>query len=450
MKNKPLSGKTVGIIGLGRSGAAAANLASRLGASVLVSDASPRNALRSMLEHLGKNIKTEFGGHSRKLFESDIIVKSPGVCGGMPVVKEAKKKGIPVIGEIEFALRFMQSVKIIAITGTNGKTTTTTLVGKILQASGKKTIVAGNIGYPPAAAVQKITAATNLVLETSSYQLEDLTSLKPHISSILNITPDQLEHHGTMDKYIRAKTRIFKNQSKNDLCVLNYDDKILRKVSRNCPAKIVFFSRKKRIRGGVYYYNGKIVSNVHLNKFSIDIDLKIPGPHNIENALAAVAICAAAGVGPHTIRKVLNSFKGVEHRIEFCGNIKGVRYYNDSKATNVDSTRVALESFNKGIWLILGGLDKGAPYTPLKHLIKKRVNAVLLIGEAAKKISKDLYGAARFYNCQTIENAVKLSSNVSGSGDIVLLSPACASFDQFKDYEERGRQFKKCVTKLRK
>jgi UDP-N-acetylmuramoylalanine--D-glutamate ligase len=229
---------------------------------------------------------------------------------------------------------------------------------------------------------------------------------------------------------------------------LNYDDKLVRELAKKCPAKVVFFSRKKKLKNGLYYSECKIISSFIKNRFAIGLSLRIPGAHNIENALAAAAISAAAGIKPAVIGKVLNSFKGVEHRIELCGTKRGVKYFNDSKATNVDSTRVALESFESNIWLILGGQDKGAPYAPLKKLIKEKVKGIFLIGEAAEKIKKELKGVSKFYGCQTLKNAVKKAGNVSVPGDIVLFSPACASFDQFKNYEDRGRQFKALVRKL--
>jgi UDP-N-acetylmuramoylalanine--D-glutamate ligase len=448
MNKKPLLDNKVGVIGLGRSGIAAANLAKQLGADVLVSESRAKEQSKNAVKLLKKGIKIEYGGHSSELLKSSVIIKSPGVHGDIPVIRKAKALGISIIGEIEFALKFIKSNKVIAITGTNGKTTTTTLVGEILKAAGIKTIVAGNIGYPPAAAVAKITSSSSLVLEISSYQLEDSPAFKPHISAILNITPDHLEHHGTMKNYIAAKQHIFENQAQGDYCVLNYEDKILKKIAAKCPAKIIYFSRSSKLKGGVYFSAGRLVSDISNNKFAIDLNLRIPGPHNIENALAAAAIAAAAGVKPEIIKKVLNSFKGVEHRIEFIGEISGVKYFNDSKGTNVDSTRVALESFNKNIWLILGGLDKGAPYTPLRGLINMKVKGVLLIGQASAKIKKGLAGSTKFYDCGTLARAVKLSSELAVNGDIVLLSPACASFDQFKDYEDRGRQFKKLVSKI--
>lgn len=448
MKNI-LSGKKVGVIGLARSGAAAANLAKKLGANVLVSEFKKKSESLENIKLVSKGIELEFGGHSGKLLSSGLIIKSPGVHNNIPVIKSALKNNIPVIGEIEFALRYANTAKIVAITGTNGKTTATSIAGEIFKAGGKKTLVGGNIGKPPADFVLKAGPNTYLVLELSSYQLEDSPGIHPFISCILNITPDHLEHHHTMKNYINAKTFIFKNQRPGDFCVLNYDDKIVKGLAKKCRAQVVYFSRKTILKNGVYYRDGKIISTFNKNRFVIDLSLRIPGAHNIENALACAAIGATAGLKPAVIENVLNTFKGVEHRIELCGNKHGVKYFNDSKATNVDSTRVALESFAGNIWLILGGLDKGAPYSPLKKLIKEKVKGILLIGKAAGKIKKELAGMSEFYNCGTMANAVSKARAIALPGDIVLLSPACASFDQFKDYEERGRIFKKLVSKIK-
>ena len=252
-----------------------------------------------------------------------------------------------------------------------------------------------------------------------------------------------------MENYALAKAKIFSRQSKDDTCILNYDDPVCRKLAKSCPGRIIFFSRKKIAAGGVYFNRGRIIVQLPFAQYTLPAQLKIPGMHNIENAMAAVAMAAAAGISEKVIKKTLAEFTGVEHRMEFVAGINGVRYINDSKGTNVDSTVVALRSFSgRGIWLILGGRDKGAPYKPLEPLVKKNVRGILLIGEAANKIRKELSGAAAFYFTGTLETAVKLASSLAKPGEIVLLSPACASFDQFKDYEDRGRQFKNIVRKM--
>lgn len=447
MKNSIVGGKRIGVIGLARSGIAAANLAAAKGAKVLVSEAKTRAQSAKALAGLRKGVEAEFGGHSKRLLDSDIIVKSPGVHKA-GILADIQKRGIPVWSEIELALRLTGRKCLVAITGTNGKTTTTALTGGIFKAAGRKTVVGGNIGAPLASLARSVNARTTLVLELSSYQLEDSPTIHPDVSCILNITPDHLEHHGTMKNYAGAKARIFARQTRKDFCVLNHDDAWCRKLAKSCPGRVVFFSRRKKLRDGVHYADNKIVVRLPFMKAEMPAELAIPGMHNIENALASVAMAVCGGVPVPVIRKVLKRFPGVEHRIEFAGEINGARYYNDSKATNVDSTRVALESFPGNIWLILGGRDKGAPYSPLAGLVRKRVKGIFLIGEAAGKIRKGLAGSAPMHDCGTIKGALSKARALARPGDIVLLSPACASFDQFTDYEERGGYFKSLVKEL--
>ncbi len=440
-----IRGKNVGVIGLGTSGIAAANLAKSKGARVLVSEAAPKEKRLAFVRKLARGIETEFGGNTDRLLESSLIVKSPGVPNHLPVLEQARKKRIPVIGEIEFANGYNPSRHIIAITGTNGKTTTTTLVGEIISASGVKTFVGGNIGHPLAGALATVTSATRVVLEMSSYQLEDAPGFHPRIAAILNVTPDHMEHHGSMKNYTDAKARVFANQTKQDHCVLNYDDEACRALAKKCQAQVVFFSRVKKLEQGIWLDNDRLIMKYKSYAYSIPVDFKIPGNHNLENIMAAVAICIIAGVKPAVVTKAVRNFKGVEHRIEFVREVDGVRYVNDSKGTNVDSTRVALESYDAPVWLILGGRDKGSPYAPLKALIKKNVAGILLIGEAVPIIKEQLSGTARMYECGDMQGAVTFAHCHAKPGSVVLLSPACASFDQYNNYEERGRDFKKLV-----
>ncbi|MCL2145019.1 MAG: UDP-N-acetylmuramoyl-L-alanine--D-glutamate ligase [Endomicrobia bacterium] len=433
--------KCAGILGLGKSGIAAANLAVKLGYKVFGSDSGKEREIKN----LSKKAVKEFGGHSDKILNSDVIIKSPGIHFDAEILKKAKKNKIPVISELEFSLDNSKYKKIIAITGTNGKTTTTDLISKIIKAAYKDSIVAGNIGFPLSDKALKTTKNTIITMELSSYQLEDTPDFRPDISVLLNITPDHLEHHKTMVKYAAAKSVIFKNQKKNDFAVINFDDKKCRDLSALTKAKKIFISRKP-LKEGVFYDEGKIRIFLNKKKITVTPKIKIPGMHNVENILAAAAASYCAGVKPEIIEKVISFYKGVEHRIEFVKEVNGVHYYNDSKSTNVDSARVALEAFTGNILLIMGGLDKGAPYTPLKKLVKEKVKKIFLIGEAAKKIKKDLQGAV-FADCGNIETAVKQAFACAEKGDIVLLSPACASFDQFKNFEERGKVFKKMVNK---
>jgi len=425
MKKTNLRGRRVGVIGAGKSGLAAARLLQKKGARVLLSDS------REVPPQAPKGVDTESGGHSNRLLDCRLLVRSPGVPNHLPILKKARLKRIPIWGEMELASRFSASNRIVAITGTNGKTTTTTLVGEIFKAARLSTLVGGNIGTPLSDLLPNVRAKTNLILETSSYQLEDIQDFHPWISAILNITPDHLEHHGSMKAYADAKARIFMNQTSRDTCVLNADDPICRKLAKRCKAKVVWFSRSKNLPAGIF-----------------PMKTRLPGPHNVENMLAAAAMALAAGIPLSTIKRVLETFPGVEHRLEFVRALNGVDYINDSKGTNVDSTRVALASFDKPILLIAGGQGKGSPYAPLRELVLKRVKRLLLIGEDAPRIRQELGDLVHCDDCITMLEAVRQARAIAEPGDVVLLSPACASFDQYQNYEHRGRDFKECVQKL--
>jgi UDP-N-acetylmuramoylalanine--D-glutamate ligase len=436
--------KNLGVLGLGKSGVAVANLAAKLGYNVFASDSGKKRKIKE----LNKKINTEFGDHSDKILDSDVIVKSPGIHYDIPILKKAIKKKIIVISELAFSLKNSKYKKIIAITGTNGKTTTTDLTAKIIKSVYKESIVVGNIGMPLSDKALKTGNITYITMELSSYQLEDTPGFRPNISVLLNITPDHLEYHKTMNAYIKAKQNVLINQRRGDFAILNYDDKICRRISSKVKANLIYFS-KKALNKGVFYNNGKIVIKVVGKKhFEIEPKVNIVGSHNIENILAATAASYVAGVNPEDIEKVISKYKGVEHRIEFVKTVNGADYYNDSKSTNISSTRVALESFDKNILIIMGGIGKGFPYFPLRTLVKNKVKAIFLIGEASNKIREDLSGATIFYDCGNMENAVNQIYKISTPCDTVLLSPACASFDQFKNFEERGNIFKQLVRRL--
>lgn len=435
--------KNLGVLGLGKSGVAAANLAVKLGYNVFASDSGRKRKIKE----LNKKVNTEFGKHSDKILDSDIIVKSPGIHSDIPILKKAIKKKIIVISELAFSLENSKYKKIIAITGTNGKTTTTDLTSKIIKSVYKESIVVGNIGMPLSDKALKTGKGTYITMELSSYQLEDTPDFRPNISVLLNITPDHIEHHKTMNAYIKAKQNVFINQRCGDFAILNYDDKLCRRISSKVKTNLIYFS-KKALNKGIFYNNGKIVIKVGKKHFEIEPKINIVGSHNIENILAATAAAYVAGVNPKDIEKVISRYRGVEHRIEFVKTVNGTDYYNDSKSTNIDSTRVALESFDKNVLIIMGGRDKGFPYLPLRNLVKDKVKAIFLIGEASNKIRKDLNGTTNFYDCGNIKNAVKQIYKISTPCDTVLLSPACASFDQFKNFEERGNIFKQLVRKL--
>jgi len=432
----------IGVLGLGRSGVAAANLAVKLGYNVFASD------IRKLkIRNLNKKVIKEFGEHSDKILDSDFIIKSPGIHLNIPILKKALKRKIKIMSELAFSLENSMYKKIIAVTGTNGKTTTTDLVSKIIKTACRDSIVSGNIGSPLADKALKTTKNTFITMELSSYQLGDTPYFMPDVSVLLNITPDHLEYHKTLSAYIKAKENILINQSSGDFAVINYEDEICRKLSAKTKAEVIFFS-KKRLKNGVFYDSGVIFINVEEKHAAIKPKINTIGMHNIENILAATAASYAAGVDLPVIEKTVSKFRGAEHRIEFVRTLNGVDYYNDSKSTNIGSTIAALNSFDKNILIIMGGRDKGIPYTSMKELIKQRVKSVFLIGEASDKIRKDLKGSAVFIDCGSIENAVKQIFKTAVKDDIVLFSPSCASFDQFRNFEERGKTFKKAVWDL--
>lgn len=438
------SGFRVSIIGWGASGLAAARLLKRAGASVFVSEGG------RFKTPVPAGVASESGGHTKRVLEADLIVRSPGVPQSLPVLRQAAQKRIPIWSELELAFRYTKKAsELIAITGTNGKTTTTTLVGRFFQAARRSTIVAGNIGTPLSEVAHRVHNASVVVLEVSSYQLENIETFHPTISAILNITPDHLEHHGSMQAYAAAKARVFENQTQDDVCVFNADDAWCRRLSKQCRARTFFFSRTKALTEGIYYKHGQVVLHWRGKRARWRLQTPLMGPHNIENILAAVAMAVVGGVSLSVIRKVLKTFRGVEHRLEWVRTLKGVRYVNDSKGTNVDSTRVALASFEEPLIVIMGGEGKGAPYAPLRPLVRKKAKRLLLIGEDAKTIRKELGNLVPTDLVQAMGKAVLRARQTAQPGDVVLLSPACASFDQYNNYEERGRHFKTLVRRLK-
>jgi UDP-N-acetylmuramoylalanine--D-glutamate ligase len=445
-----VKGKRVLVVGLGKSGVAAAKLLLARGARVTVSDAkSPEELGKDIPQLLELGVVVETGAHGDRTFrDQDLIVVSPGVPVDAPQLQQARALGLPVIGEVELAYRYLKG-KVVAITGSNGKTTTTTLVGEILAKSGFKTQVGGNIGTPVTVLVDSSTDETWNVLEISSFQLETVESFRPAIAAVLNVTPDHLDRHGNFDTYAAMKARIFQFQTPSDAAVLNASDDACRAMADKVRARLAWFDRSERTVAGAYVIGTDIVWQSGGAKKTVLSEAEIPlkGKHNVENVLAAVAIAMLAGCDAAKVREAVRTFKAVEHRLEFVAEIQGVQYFNDSKATNVDATIKALESFPKNIHLILGGKDKGSDYTVLRPLIDERVKRVYTIGAAAEKIENHLAGAP-LVSAKTIQRAVELASDSAASGDIVLLAPACASFDQFQSYEHRGRVFKELVTAL--
>ena len=446
-----LKNKRVLVVGLGRSGAASAFFLQERDARVTVSDAKQETQLQSEIAALlDRGISIETGQHGERTFrDQDLIVVSPGVPSDQPQLQHARRLGIPVIGEVELAFRFLQG-KVIAITGSNGKTTTTTLVGEILAKSGKKTLVGGNIGTPVISLVGQSSPEAYLVLEISSFQLETIEQFRPWISVILNITPDHLDRHRTFQAYVDAKARIFENQQAADFAVINADDATCAGLKSKAKSPLFWFSRKQPVESGAFLRGEQIV----FRKDGKDVpvldraDIRLKGAHNLENVLAAACVGMIAGSTAQQVRQAVSEFNGVEHRLEPVATIKGVAFFNDSKATNVDATIKALESFPGNIHIILGGKDKDSDYSLLNPLLRERAKRAYLVGDAADKIGGQIKGATPLVYSGTLESAVHQAFDSAAPGDVVLLAPACASFDQFENYEHRGRVFKQLVHSL--
>jgi UDP-N-acetylmuramoylalanine--D-glutamate ligase len=445
-----LANKRVLVVGLGKSGVASALFLKAHGARVTVSDTKSGDELRNeipvLLDH---GITVETGGHGERTFRGqDLIVVSPGVPVDAPPLVQARALGESVIGEIELAALFLPG-PIIAITGSNGKTTTTTLTGEIMTAAGFSALVGGNIGTPAISLADHAQPETVIVLEVSSFQLETVQSFRPKVAVVLNVTPDHLDRHRTFEIYVDAKARVFENQQGSDFAVLNADDATCVAMAARTRAQVYWFSRLKEVQLGAWVREGNILFRDATGQKEIMQVAEIPlkGAHNLENVLAAVCAGALMGCAPEKIRQAVRDFKAVEHRLEYVATIRGVDYYNDSKATNVDATIKALESFPANIHLILGGKDKGSDYAVLNDLLRQRVKRVYTIGAAAAKIESQIKGV-EVVHAETLENAIRKANAVAQAGDVVLLAPACASFDQFKSYEHRGKMFKEVVRGL--
>jgi len=440
------------VVGLARTGVATALFCAGHNAIVTATEARAESELGDAPAKLrAAGVALELGGHAEKTFlAQDLIIPSPGVPADDAFLVKARSKGITIWSEIELAYRFLEG-KLIGITGSNGKTTTTTLVHHILRAAAMPAYLAGNVGTPLISEVEKMDAGSVAVAELSSFQLELIEKFRPNIGVLLNLTPDHLDRHKTMEAYAAAKARIFENQTELDAAILNADDAASAKYAPKKP-QVFWFSRKKHVTNGACLQGEEIVV-VHDGKeepVMRSAEIPLAGAHNLENVLAAVIIARLAGVDSATIAKAVKSFAGVEHRLEFVADIRGVRYYNDSKATNVDATLKALEAFPGRILVILGGKDKGSDYTVLQKPLRERAILALLIGAAADKIEKQIAGSVAIERAGTLERAVEAASMAARSGDVVLLAPACASFDQFENYEHRGRVFKQLVRALEK
>ena len=445
-----LAGKKVLVVGLARTGVAVSLFSAGYGALVTATDEKPEAALADAPEKLrAAGVQLVLGGHDPAVFlDPDLIVLSPGVPANLAALEKARAKGIPVWSEIELAWRFLRG-KLVAVTGSNGKTTTTSLVAHILKTAQIPTLVGGNIGTPLLALVESSSDSSVTVAEVSSFQLETIESFRPEIGVLLNLTPDHLDRHASFEEYAAAKLRLFENQLERDAAILNADDP---EVTRRMPARphVYWFSRQKRVAAGAFLQNDQIIFRHEGEETTLARrdEISLPGDHNLENILAACAAAYLAGAAPAAIAAGVKTFQGVEHRLEFVAEIAGVRYYNDSKATNVDAAAKALAAFPGPLLVILGGKDKGSPYTPLRDLLAARARRAILIGAAAEKIAADLAGAVPLDQARTLDRAVEVAAFHARPGDTVLLAPACSSFDQFENYEQRGRVFKQLVAAL--
>lgn len=467
-----VQGKRVLVVGMATSGIAAALFLRQRGARVVISEMRAAGQLRTEIQRLlDAGVAIETGGHRERSFlDADLIVVSPGVPAQMPLLERARAECIPVLGEIELASRFLKGT-LVAITGANGKTTTTTLTGELLRACQRTVQVGGNIGTPLISLVDSSTPETVNVIEASSFQLETIDTFHPHVAAVLNLSPDHLDRHGSMEAYAAAKERIFLNQTAGDYAVLNASDAWCRDYATRVRSHVRWFNRAGDFapaeEGAGARLNGNqlvwIEPGREIPILAVD-EIPLRGDHNVENVLAAVSIaCLVQRVGRDAvpvaglqgdaavaaIRSAVQAFKAVEHRLEFVARIRGVDYFNDSKATNVDATIKALEAFPGGLWVILGGKDKDSDYTVLVPLLRQRARGVLLIGAASEKIASHLQPAGiDVVRLGTLERAVDFAFIHAREGDTVLLAPACSSFDQFQNYGHRGQTFKQLVGQL--
>lgn len=457
-----ISKRSFTILGAGRSGIAVAKLLKRKGAKVFLSDETEKSKLKFFDEGLllKEGIEFELGSHSERIFENEIFIKSPGIFPDSDVIVRAEKLNKKIFSEIEAAYWFCEC-PVIAITGTNGKTTTTVLTGEIFKAAGYDAKVCGNVGLAFSEVVDGLKKDSVVVLEVSSFQLNNIDKFKPKISVLLNITPDHIDWHKSFENYLKSKLEIFKNQTEDDIAIINYDDKILRESVIDIKPKKAFFSirenltEEKRIDTGSYLKEGKIIyfdKSKNIEEVIMEArEINIRGNHNLYNSLAAVISARAFDIKKEIIRDTLMKFPGVEHRIELVREINGVRFYNDSKATNIDSLIVALESFDGNLILILGGRESGNDYTRVDELIKGRVKEIIAIGETKEKIFNHFNKnkIKKVTKVNSMEEAVNEAINKSEKGDTVLLSPACKSFDMFDSFEHRGKEFKRLVNSLK-
>ena len=446
--------KTVLVFGAGISGIGAVHLLEAQNANVILYDGNEKLNHNKLREQLGSGSRAQIltGNLPKEVIEKlDIAVLSPGVPTDLPVVEQMKSFQVEIIGEVELAYQFGKG-EILAITGTNGKTTTTSLLGEIMSRYSDQVYVVGNIGNPYTLAAGRMTEDSITVAEMSSFQLETIVEFRPRVSAILNFTPDHLNRHHTMEAYVNAKKNIAKNQTEEDYCILNYEDPLTREFGENVRAKVLYFSSQRKLEEGIYLDQGEIVYHYegkHEVLCHVD-ELQILGTHNHENAMAAAAMAAVFQVPMDVIRKSLKEFKGVEHRIEYVGEKNGVVYYNDSKGTNPDAAIKGIQAMNRPTVLIGGGYDKGSEYTEWINSFDGKVKKLVLLGETREKIAEDARkaGFTDYVFADSFQSAVETAISCAEPGDAVLLSPACASWDMFPSYEVRGEKFKEIVNSL--
>lgn len=461
-----LKGKNVLVVGLAKTGVSTAKFLNERGAIVTATDMLPASQIKGINDLQDAGVTVETGKHTLKYFlDTELIVLSPGVPPRIGPLNEAKKKGVEIISEIELAYSFVEE-PIVAIAGTNGKTTTTSLIGKVLEDAGKKVFIGGNIGLPLIDYVMEqadhvgVNTATRLpcskkadylIVEVSSFQLEGIKRFKPYVAILLNITEDHLDRYANFDEYAAAKFRLFENMGKGDFAIINSDDPVINSKFeiQNSKFQVIPFSSTKILKNGLYYKDGRIVySMAGKEEFYPTDNFKLKGIHNIENIMATIAAIRCCGISKDKILKTVEGFHGLPHRMEFVREVKGVTYYNDSKGTNIGALQKSLEGLNAPVILIAGGKDKGGDYRVLSNSITDKVKLLILLGEAKNKIKEAFNGLTKIVMVESLKEAVDVAYHNANTGDVVLLSPACSSFDMFKDYKERGEIFRKLVNTL--
>ena len=445
-----LKGKKILVVGLAESGLGAANFLLRHGARVSVTDLKPKSELMDRIEHLSGPVRFALGGHREEDFTgAELIILSPGVPTSLPQLRKASQLGILVYSEVELAYRFLKG-KVIGVTGSNGKTTTTALIGELFRNSGRESIVAGNIGPALIGSVEGSVPQTTFVVELSSFQLETIESFRCDVALVLNVTPDHMDRYTQFDEYVQAKERIFLNQNAEDYAVLNADNPHCVQMTPARISRVMFFSRQKVLPEGVFVRNGKIHIHWKGQEHCLmpTAEIRLRGTHNLENVLAAAAVGYVSHLDLGAMAETFRTFSGVEHRLEPVGRIRGVDFYNDSKATNVDAAYQALCAFDQPLICIMGGKDKAGDFTALRSVMSGRVKLLVVLGAASDKIFEALGSTVPARRVSDMKEAVKVAYRNACKGDVVLLSPGCASFDMFKNFEHRGRVFKQMVKEL--